>query len=404
MTYDEIISQKNIETAYLSVVSQFEKKSKNSTYRGYDGLTIKNYDLHLSELINQIHKELIDFDEISPAIKMSILKSKKPGRRPIFIHTIKERVKAQAIYQIVAPIFDKHFSDYLFSHRSSHPYYEAAKSVAKRYKKFFKDDFVLIGDISDYSGNIDKNILKEKIEKIGLDKKTNKLINLFVDSCYSENGIKKHLEKGIVHGQPLSALFDNIYINDIDNYVGKKVSLYRRVGDDFIILDKNINKINEQKKYILEKLTEYKIPNEKQKISVAPASHAFNFLGYKFENGKISISLQSENKIKNRIKTRLKYRPINIKSKISILKKIMFYKDPMELDFSETIKHYSQASDTEQFRRISEFFFKRLTIYFFGSYSMRNQKLTKIITEEEHIPSLFKLFIDKHRGITRKYR
>jgi hypothetical protein len=42
-------------------------------------------------------------------------------------------------------------------------------------------------------------------------------------------------------GSPMSVLFFNLYLNDMDKMIGQKYAFYRRVGDDFIIFDTSSN-------------------------------------------------------------------------------------------------------------------------------------------------------------------
>jgi hypothetical protein len=398
MLYENIISIENIKKAYLATVSKFEAQLKTNSYSGFDGLVLSDYNHNSLDMVYQIRKELVDLREIDPAIKMLIPKNNKPGKRTIFIHSIKERVKARAIYQIIEPIIDKYLSDFLFSYRSSHPHYKAATSVAKRYRKNYKEDYILIGDISDYCDNIDKDILMKKIKNLSFDEKTNELIKLFINNSFIEGGDKKTLDKGLVHGQPLISIFYNIYVDDIDKAIGKKVSLYRRVGDDFILVDKNLEKINEQREFLINKLIEYNIPKDKQKIMVIKANQIFDFLGYTFNNGLISLSKRSEKKIKDRWKKRLKYYPGNNIRKTGKLKDKMSKTNPFPYEFIEIIKNYSQVNDLNQIKKLSDYFFRKLTVYYYGSYNNRNHRLTREITSKIKIPSIYKYFIDIHTG------
>ncbi len=398
MLYKNIISVENIKKAYLTITLKFEEQLKMSNYSGFDGLTLPDYNYHSLDMVYQIRDELVNLKEIDPAIKMLIPKNNKPGKRTIFIHSVKERIKAQAIYQVIEPILDSYLSNFLFSYRSSHPHYKAASSVAKRYRKNYRDDYILVGDISDYCDNIDKGILMKKIIDVGFGEKTNNLIKLFINNSYIEDGDKKVLDKGLVHGQPLISIFYNIYVDDIDKAIGKKVSLYRRVGDDFILMDKNKNKIDEQREFLVNKLIEYNIPKEKQKIAVFKSTEAFNFLGYMFNNGVISLSKRSEKKIKNRWEKRLKYYPTNILRKTKKLKAQVLKTNPFPYEFLEIIKNYSQLNDLNQIKKLSDYFFRKLTVYYFGTYSSRNHRLTRELTKKIAIPSIYKYYIDIHTG------
>lgn len=396
--YKKIVSYQNIKDSYFEFCADFEEKSKYR-YKGIDGNEIRTYDFLSENLIKEIQQELSEKKNIDPSLKMLIPKGNKPGNRTIFIHTIKERIKALAIYRIINPILDEYLSEYLYSYRSSHPHYKAASAVAKKYRKSWRNDYVLIGDISDYCDNIDKEILKQKIKAVNFDEQTNKLINLYIDNQYSEGGQIKKLNIGLVHGQPLISVFYNIYVDDIDKKIGKMVSLYRRVGDDFILIDKNLEKINKAKELLVSELIKNKIPENKQKIKVQKASEPFNFLGYKFSNGKISISDSSRKKILHRWKKRFKYRKnwTDFK-KQKFIESQIYKKNPVINEFLEIIKHYSQADNQKQFKELSNYFFKCITIFYYGKHSSRKQRLTIEKTKKLKIPSIHDFYVKVHGG------
>ncbi len=393
--YKEIISSKNIEAAYFNTLSKFEAQQKTNSYKGLDGLSFVNSYINLLDLIDKIQKEMVHLNPVNPAIKILIPKQNKPGDRTIFIHTIKERIKSQAIYQVIYPIIEKELSNFLFSYRSSHPHYKAAQGVARRYRKKYTSDYVLIGDISDYCDNINKEILKNKFIEIGFDNETIKLINLFIDNEYFEKGTKQKLSKGLVHGEPLISIFYNLYINDIDKFVGKKVSLYRRVGDDFILLDSNLKKIKGMRDYIVEALEKNEIPGDKQKIKIHKLSENFKFLGYDFNNGLISISKPSVQKIKKRWRNLLRF----YSTKKTLRERIFFQKSKQaNYEFLEIIKHYSQINNYNQIKNLSDYFFIRLTIYLFGQYNDKNRRKTEKKFRDNGYFSLYDVFLRVKSG------
>jgi len=398
LIYKEIVSKDNITLAYFEVVDKFDKTLKSFRYSGIDAKKINDFDFYSKDLIGVARRELLEFREPDTALKIKIPKKNKPEDRTVFIHTVKERVKNQAIYRVIEPIFDKYFSNFLYSYRQSHPHYEAIKSAAKRYRREKDTDYILIGDISNYSDNMDKAILRKKIKEIGLGNQTEKLLDLYIDNTYSEKGVVICPKVGVITGLPVTVLFNNLYLDEIDKYIGKKVSLYRRVGDDFIIFDKSLTKIEEINKYLSEKLVTLMIPKNQQKISILKANTPFKFLGYKFSDGKISINDSSLRKILIRWKNKLKYYPISTKIKLRRLKKILFEQDPIHNDFIEIINQYNQTNDIEQIKKMSNYFYRKLTIYFFGKYSKRNQRLVAELTANLNIPSFLGYYKKIHTG------
>ena len=396
--YNQIISVKNIQRAYFDLAKQFDEDSKSEKYLGIDGLCLGDFDIDSAWALKEIRQELIDLKPLRPALEF-IIPKKRGGERKIFVYTIKDRIKAQAIYRILEPFFEKLYNNFLFSYRSSHPSEYAAKSVCKRYKKYFSQDFVFCSDISDYTESIEHNILIKKLKKTGLNEKIIKLLKLFIKNPIISNGKLNYWDKGVIQGVPVITFFANIYLNKMDKYVGKKVELYRRVGDDFIIFDKNLKKVKRMKNYILKTVENLGLHISQSKTNLIKSNKKFSFLGYEFENRKISINQASVKKAFSFWKKKLRYYDMSDQKKIYTLKKILYnYDNCIHDQFVEIISAYKYANDKNQIKKMSEKFFRILTKYFFKHYSHRNQRLTKKLLSDIEIPSLYKYFLDFHHG------
>lgn len=394
--YKKIISKDNIVEAYKNIVQKFDKSGKSNKYSGYDGLNLNNYDYETNDILKKIQLELTELSNFEDAIKVSIPKKSKVGYRDVYLHNVKERIKAHAVYQIVEPFIDKILSPYLFSYRASHPHHLVIRGILRRLKKN-KEEFILTGDISRYSDNIDQGILIEKIKNLNFDNKTSSLIIKCIYIKYIDKGIISKMEKGIVTGLPITVLFNNLYLNDLDKKIGKKISFYRRVGDDFIAFG-SYKELLEIKKDIEDSLEYLKINKTEQKLKIIRNSDDFVFLGYRFRDNQVCIPDFSLNKIKSRIRKKLKFYPVSIKQKIKILKKILHGKNSLFIEIIEILKQYNYVNDERQIKKLSNYFFIRLTIFFFNSYSSRNHRKTIDVTRNIKLPSIFNFYISVHRG------
>lgn len=398
--YKQILSLQNFQEAYFDIVQRLDETGKSHRYTGIDGVCLNDIDFVSSDIIEQAREELASKADITPVIETRI--PKKDGtKRRVYIFTLKDRIKSQAIYRVINPIIDKNLSPYLFSYRKNFPTYMAARSVAKRYKKYYGRDTIMISDISEYSQNIDKDILREKMLNIGIPDEVIELFNLFIyPPILSGEGITK-LKKGITDGNVLTVICYNLYLNEMDKYVGKRVSLYRRVGDDFILCDQSKEKINEAKDYILSEIKKLKLKIKKEKTQLVFSDQPFKYVGYIFHNGKVSINPDTIQKFINHWQRKLRYYPIPIEKKLRRLTQIIFKgESPIYNDFVQLLSLYRQVTDENQVKEVSQNFYRILTKYFFDKYSSRNQRLTINLTKELKIPSLFQDYLAFHHGKT----
>ncbi|PKM91043.1 hypothetical protein CVU82_03210 [Candidatus Falkowbacteria bacterium HGW-Falkowbacteria-1] len=405
--FDKITSAKNIKEAYLEVLSGFYLDGKNNVYSGLDGLNIPSFDLTLNDLIWQIIEEIKSFKEIDPALNIFIPKKSNPDKnREIFIYSIKERVKAQAIYRVIISRFEEIFSSRLFSYRPGKSPYRAAQLVAKRYRKFFRNDYVFTADLSNFSGVIDREIMLKKLPSVIDDKKVLKLLSLFINNKFYYNGQFIKPEKGLVIGCPIFGLLTNFYLSDVDKKYSSLLKFYLRVGDDLIMLDPDKKKIDSFRDSFFEDVKELKLELNKEKISCGSACDHFSFLGYDFLNGMISLPHNYVKKIKSDFRSILVYKNYSQNKKIFILKKRA---DRLSSSFNyyflNLTRNKPQLNDSEQIKELSEYFFEILTEFIFTKYSPRNRRLLTIKLRDNNIDikSLYQFFLDFHYERNKKY-
>jgi len=131
-------------------------------------------------------------------------------------------------------------------------------------------------------------------------------------------------------GNLTSQIFANIYLNELDRFVKHelKVRCYLRYGDDFIILDPNLQKLNsirDQVIQFLEVALRLKMNPKSDKILMA--SHGLKFLG---------VIIRPDERMLNRrnckrIKRRLSYG--NVSSYYGLVKKHALSEFDHELDW-----------------------------------------------------------------------
>ena len=397
--FDQILDKKNLQGAYLDLVEKFDIEGKSAKYAGIDGVKLNDLNCTSAELLEEVLYELENYTPLLPALEYEIAK-KDGGGRIIYVYAVKDRIKAQAISRVLQPIFEEIYSPFLFSYRSSQPSYYAAKTIAKRYKKNYGQDTIFQADISEYTENINKSILEQKLKETGLSSGVLRLLRLFMTNSILRDNEVVYPSKGVIQGVPLMTFFANLYLNDLDKVVGKKVALYRRVGDDFIVFDKDKGKVEMVREMILNEAKSLGLTISEKKTQLINSSESFKFLGYVFSNKTVSIKDSSINRALIRWKRKLKFYPIEDSEKISRLNNLLF-KDPdcIHNEFVQFVSSYRQANDFEQIKDVFSNFLHILTKFFFGKYSSKNQRIMqeKLLAKVK-VPSLYKYFIDFHNG------
>lgn len=396
--FADIISQANLEAAYLAIVGKFAQDSQEGRYHGIDNLKLADHDLGASELLAQVREELIARKPITPALAVAIPKKSDPAkRREIFIYTIKERIKAQAIYAIVLPLFEKNFSDRLFSYRPGKPPYRAAALFARRYRRSFRDDYALIMDLHDYSNFIDRNRLKMQLAALVKDAEALSLLELFVDNLVYEQGAIRQRERGIVQGVPLIALFANLYLSDLDFQNDRQAAFYIRVGDDLAFLDADADKLKGISLSLQSEIRQRGLVLNRDKMYLGPASGRFAFLGYAFDQGTIRLEEGYLLRVIREWEGLLVYKHESFAKKRLILKSLMRRPDlNFNNRFRELVSDKPQLSDGAQIRDLSERFFRILTEFWYGRYTPRHRQQLASEIADFGLYSLYSFYASFH--------
>ncbi|MCK9439001.1 MAG: reverse transcriptase domain-containing protein [Patescibacteria group bacterium] len=398
--FKKITSLDNIRQAYDEVFELFYLEGKANRYKGLDGLNLNSFNLSAFDLIKQIRNEMINFVEIDPALNIYIPKKHKPEKdREIFIYNIKERIKAQAIYRCLFDSFNAIFSDRLFSYRPGKSAYRAAQLVCRKYRRSFKGDYVFTADLSNFSGEIDKDLMMKKLSGFIKDKSVLKLLELFVNVRFYYQGSFLKPNRGLVIGCPIFGLLTNFYLSDIDFKYSTRSQFYLRLGDDLIMFDPDLQKLEKNKKDFLQDVSDLKLKINLDKIFLGKASDHFSYLGYSFLNGLISLPDDFVKKIKNNFNSLLLNRNKYKDYKIKIVKRLM--KNPQKnfnYVFEEIVRIKPQVNDYEQIKYLSEYFFQILTKFLFNEYNSRNRRLlvSELSKNKISITSLYKTYSKFH--------
>ncbi len=399
--FKQITSLKNLEAAFLKIAGDMELDGRARRYCGWDSIKLSDIEMNAPEVLKEIREEMISLKPIAPAVLFKIPKKSNPQKmREIYIYNWQERIKAQAIYQVVEPTFDAFFSPYLFSYRSSHSSYFAARSAVRHYKKYWHRDSVFIGDLTDYSNYIQHKELKEKINQLGLDDKVKALLFLFIGNEVIRDGAIVKPEFGLVQGVPLIALYNNIYLDAFDKYAGQRVDFYRRCGDDLAMFDRLPERLVPLKAHLEDEAERLGLKINQTKTLLQAAKKPFSFLGYRYHAGLISLPASFEKALILKWRQQFPYFRFNssVRKRAFLEKAINRDRNNLKEQFKQLADQKKLVTDEEQIRRLSEAFFHTLTRYFFQSYTPRNRRLLEAKLKKLRLHSVYKYFFNARYG------
>jgi retron-type reverse transcriptase len=266
--FHNIVSIPNL----LKAWKEFKRGKRNKKGVG-------DFEMCLEENIFELHEDLIS--KKYQHSEYADFYISDPKRRHIHKASVRDRVVHQAIFQILYPVFDKHFIYDSYSSRKSRGThlgvqrtYRACRKVSKNWKI---KTYVLKCDVRKFFDSIDHSILRNLIlKKMDCDE-TMRLVGILFKS------FEKEKEKGLPLGNVTSQLFSNIYLNELDQFAKHdlKLKYYFRYCDDFVIIHENKDFLLE----IMEKIRNFLRENleldlHPKKVEIRPLRRGIDFLGY----------------------------------------------------------------------------------------------------------------------------
>ncbi len=197
----------------------------------------------------------------------------EPKQRQIFAPAFADLVVQHAIYRVIYPIFNRALIEQSFACRVGYGTHKAADYAQRALRASRPDSYTLKLDIKKFFYSIDRDILRQQIERKIKDSRFVNLMMVFAD----------HGEPvGIPIGNLLSQLYALIYLDPLDRFIKRelKVKRYCRYVDDFILFDMTREQALEYKRRI-EVFLRDELRLELSKFTLAPRSRGVNFVGYR---------------------------------------------------------------------------------------------------------------------------
>ncbi len=219
---------------------------------------------------------------------------KEPKEREIFcLPFYPDRILQHAILNVLQPVFMEKFTSDTYSCIKGRGIHGAVVKLKTAIKNRPYSNYYLKIDISKYYPSIDREILKQKLNRVIKCKKTLSLINEIIDSH----------QPGLPIGNYLSQYLSNFYLSGIDHFVKEqlRVKYYFRYADDMLFLGES----KENMKYILEAVTKeiQKLNlSVKNNIRIAPSSSGIDFIGYIFYHTHTLLRKSIKNRFKARVR------------------------------------------------------------------------------------------------------
>lgn len=365
---DKVYAMKTLEAAWQQV-------AKNKGSYGVDGISIERFASNQAHYLEELHEALKGGHYQPQAIKRVYIPKSDGKQRPLGIPTVKDRIVQTALKMVVEPIFEREFVEHSYGFRPQRGCKDALREVDALIKA--GNVWVVDADLKSYFDTIPHDLLMKQVESKISDGGILDLIQSFLKQNIMDGVDTWTPTGGTPQGAVMSPLLANIYLHPLDQHMQVAGVNMVRYADDFVILCQN----ETQAQNALEQVQGWVATNG---LTLHPAKthlgncmekgQGFEFLGYRFENGKRLVRKKSLKALKDKIRSKTK------RSRGDSLKRIIQDLNPMLKGWYNYFKHANRWL----FRDLDGFIRRRLR-------SLRYKQKTgqSFIGKSQHVNRLF---------------
>lgn len=242
---------------------------------------VAGFSVYLSDNILALHSEIRS--KTYKHGQYHAFKVNDPKPRDIHKAQVRDRLLHHAIYRILYPYFDRKFIFDSYSCRNGKGTHRAINRFRYFARKVSHNNtrtvWILKCDIQKFFASIDHEILNRILMRYINDPNAIWILKEIIESFHVEG----EMGVGLPLGNLTSQLLVNIYLNELDQFIKRKlkVKYYIRYSDDFVILHKNKMYLES----LIPKISEYLEANLKlslhpKKVFVKTISSGVDFLGW----------------------------------------------------------------------------------------------------------------------------
>jgi len=281
-----------------------QRVEQNGGAAGIDGVEVNQLRNHFDEVWPDVHRQLdAGTYRPQPVRRVSIPKP-DGGKRMLGVPTVMDRLIQQAVLQVLTPVFDPHFSPMSFGFRPKRSAHMAVSAAKGYIVEGF--NWVVDVDLDSFFDRVNHDALMARVARKVGDKRILRLVRAFLNAGAMVEGIKQATVVGTPQGSPLSPLFANIMLDDLDKELERRGHRFVRYADDiriYVRSERAGHRVLDGVTRFIERRLKLKV--NPVKSGVAPA-HERGLLGFGFfyrKDGRVSVQVAP--KAKKALKARL---------------------------------------------------------------------------------------------------
>lgn len=271
---------------------------------GVDHVTVTMFEKHLDENLKRLSEALRTGTYRPQQIRRHFIP--KPGSgemRALGIPTVRDRVVQTALRMVLEPIFESGFAPTSHGFRPG----RGCKSALRRVDELLKAGYrhVVDVDLRRYFDTIPHGQLMALIGQKVADGRLLTLIESFLVQGVLEEAGTWTPEEGSPQGSVVSPLLSNIYLDPLDHLMAARNFEVVRYADDIVVLCRSAQEAAEALDVMRDWTAQAGLTLHPDKTRVVDAwDEGFEFLGYRFVDGRRWPRKKSLGKLKDAVRAK----------------------------------------------------------------------------------------------------
>ncbi|MEM8713491.1 MAG: group II intron reverse transcriptase/maturase [Planctomycetota bacterium] len=261
---------------------------------GVDGVSSEAYAADLEGTLEDLLVRMKNRTYKAPVIRRVEIPKPGGGTRPLGITTFEDKVAQRAVKMTLEPMYEQKFYDFSYGFRPGRSAQDALEHVRRAIGDGTR--WVLDVDVQKFFDTIDRQTLKELLEKQVNDRGITHLVGKWLRQGVLSDGVVVHAEQGTPQGGVLSPLLANIYLHYVlDEWWSQTVLSHLeghgeliRYADDFVMVFTHETDARRVLRVLPQRFEKYGLtvhPEKTRLVHLRPLegggrSDTFEFLGF----------------------------------------------------------------------------------------------------------------------------